>query len=211
MTRVGDISGLPALRPGDPGVQVADNGQSLVLDYGDRRRRFFVAGSNGQAAPPQAVDPELIKVSRTGTYELRSEPRVGADQSNRASDTIHLIRASSDAEKPVVRHIAAADGYQFSGDESLLATWSQRGLQIVRTGSADVVVSMKIDDVGGVEFLGRNAVVSVTSRDKITGGNKIMLVPIDHALILRFATWLNPRPVTAEERCLYGLPGAECR
>ena len=207
MTRVGDIPGLPAWTPSAyRRVQVADDGRSLALGFGDAKRRFFVAGNNGQAAPPHAVDPQLIAVSRTGTYELRREPRAGAGQSNHEIGTIHLIRASADAKKSVIRHIAAADGYQFSSDDTLLAAWSSRGLQIVRTGSGDVLVSMKTNGIDRVEFLGRNAVVSVTSDD-----DEIMFVPIDQALMKRFAAWLNPRPVTEEERCLYGLPGAECR
>jgi hypothetical protein len=206
MTRVGDIPGLPAKTPSAYSrVQVADDGRSLALGYGDEQRRFFVAGNNGQA-PPQAVDPQLIAVSRTGTYELRREPRAGAGQASHEIDTIHLIRASADPKKSVVRHIAAAEGYQFSSDDSLLAAWSSRRLQIVQTASGDVLVSMKTNRIDRVEFLGSNAVVSVTSRD-----DGIMLVPIDQALMKRFAAWLNPRPVTEEERCLYGLPGAECR
>ena len=74
----------------------------------------------------------------------------------------------------------------------------------MQTGSGDVLVSMRTNDIDRVEFLGRNSVISVTS------GDEIVLVPIDQALMKRFAAWLNPRQVTAEERCLYGLPGAEC-
>jgi hypothetical protein len=208
MTRVGDIPGLPAWTPRNyHRVQVADDGRSLVLGFGDEERRFFVAGNNGQAAPPQAVDPKLIAVSRTGTYELRREPSAGAGRSNHEIGTIHLVRASADAEKSVVRHVAADDDsrYQFSSDDSLLAAWGPRGLQIVQTGSGDVLVSMKTIGIRRVEFLGGNAVVSVITHDEI------MLVPIDQALMKRFAAWLNPRPVTAEERCLYGLPNAVCR
>ncbi len=208
MTKVGEIQGLPALTSRDySDGQIADDGRSLTVGSGDERRQFFVAGNTGQAAPPQPVEAPLEAVSRTGAYELRREPRADAVQAEHDTDTIHLVRASADAAKPVVRRIAAIDPnhYQFSRDDSLLAAWSSQGLQIVQTANGDVLVSMKMSGIEGVAFLGKNAVVSVTSRDEV------MLVPIDQALMKRFAAWLNPRPVTAEERCLYGLPGAECR
>ena len=112
--------------------------------------------------------------------------------------------------------------YRFSGDDRWLAVWSEKdGIQILDLARGEIVLALdpryhrylreKNKGEVAVDFEGRNTILSVQVFDD-TKPIATMLIPLDRPLMERFARWLVPRELTAEERCRYELGGEEeCR
>jgi hypothetical protein len=210
LVKIGEVAGMAesrsvfGLRSGKAFV-LADDGQTITTS--DRRASLpggkivytVNAGSSTAAAGEQAPGQiRRVALSPTGQFEIRFESTNGA-----GAQTMNLVHRAPGTDGRSIKRFTTAMEYRFSSDDRLLAVWGARGGQIVATATGVTVLSL--EKATGVRFLNKDTVLNVTS------ANETRLVPLDATLIQGLATWLAPRELKAEERCLYGLANAVCQ
>lgn len=97
---------------------------------------------------------------------------------------------------------------RFSSDDRCLVVHDKHGIQVFDLARGQIGLDLRPLDVRGLEFEARNTILKVQLPDSV------MLIPLDRALMERFAKWLAvQRKWTLSERCMYGLDegGEECR
>src|SRR5262249_21687272 len=150
------------------------------------QQRFSIEGA--------AQDPSIER-SPLGQFGLR--------KSNNNGGSIKVIRLPDQSVLGQFRD-EGFKRHRFSGDDRWLAMWSDEALQVLNLTRADIALNLRLADIGNVDFLAHNSILSVDF------SSASMLIPLDNTLMERFARWLAPRPLTAEERCLYGFGGQSC-
>jgi hypothetical protein len=194
VAKVGEVHDLPNLFGAFP----TDDGRQLVIG-----EDTFNVTTTGQSGPVRTSPrPDPLSRSPSGTFEVRVESVLGADRTT--TTTMSLVRRESGGGQGVVKRFASQLAYRFSSDDRWLAVWSDQGVQVIHTQTGATVLSLDTLRAQDVAFAAADTLISVNL------GGDTMLVPIDRALMERFAAWLTTRRLTAEERCLYGLSTEHC-
>jgi hypothetical protein len=76
---------------------------------------------------------------------------------------------------------------------------------VLDLASGDTAFSLDFANVEGVKFNPRNTILAV----ELNSGT--MLVPLERAMMERFARSLTKRGLSAQEKCAYGLGDTNCR
>ena len=138
------------------------------------------------------VETTVASASPSGRFEMHEESEAGA-----ADRTFTVVKCADGST--LKKFEGATPNHRFSSDDHWLVTWDEKGVKVLDLGRCDFAW----DDPGGVEnvdFEAGNAILNVQLSDGAT-----TLIPLDRALMERFAKWLVPRTLTFEERCQYGL------
>ncbi len=81
--------------------------------------------------------------------------------------------------------------HRFSSDDHWLAVWSEDRIQVLDLTQGEIVLDLNPGNVKKVDFEGRNTILNVQLSDSV-----MTLIPLDRALMERFARWLVPRGLT---------------
>ena len=197
-------TGLLVDLPGSASVMPADDGRSIVEETRAAEGTRLVWPLSA-SAPTSATDPARAKkvsedVSPLARYEIRKEKTEGDRQ-----PTFDVVQRSNGT---TIKRLAGGS-WRFSADDRWVVAWQNygeaKGLRVLDLSSGEFALSIDPGYVDKVEFEARNTIL------KIVLDNGTMLVPLERGLMAQFARALTSRTLTTQERCLYGLGGAECR
>jgi hypothetical protein len=176
-------------------LEVGDDARSIRV--GDQV--WFVSGKrDAEASRPSTGSPPNSSVSPRGRFEMRATSTALEEKT-----TFTIVRRAD--QSVVEQFVGAGLSHRFSSDDRWLAVWSE-GLQLLDLERGEMVLRFKPTvGVDAVEFAAGNTLLSVHLEDQTT-----TFIPVERQLLERFARWLAPRPLTAEEACLHGLGGDDC-
>jgi hypothetical protein len=192
-----------------------DDARSIVeVRRPSRDRRVFAktvwpvtrednAAGVGPAPPVEGRDGRVSHPDRSplGGFEMRDVAGSDADK-----PTVRLIRRT---DQSIVKHFEAGHHHAFSSDDHWLVSWKDSGLQVLDLTRGEGAFALSPGKVQAVRFDARNTILDIQLDIQFAEGS--VLVPLDRALMERFARWLAREP-TRQERCMYGLDTeAQCR
>jgi Novel STAND NTPase 1 len=154
------------------------------------------------APPVEGRDDVVSHPDRSplGGFEIRDEERSDAGE-----PTVQLLVRRTDHF--IVKRFEARTHHAFSSDDRWLVSWKSPGIQVLDLTRGEVAFALSLDEVvQAVRFDARNTILDIQFAEES------VLVPLDRALMERFAGWLTTRKPTKRERCMYGLATeAQCR
>jgi hypothetical protein len=187
-------------------VKIDDDGQSVIV-------RFHTTGDPPSVWPLSASAPTSVKdlakshpapkeddetrVSPLGRFEIQNSPSGGHDRTR----GFEVVRRSGGA---LIKRLGDSRS-KFSTDDRWLAYWNTKGVSVLDLASGDTAFSLDFANVEGVKFNPRNTILAV----ELNSGT--MLVPLERAMMERFARSLTKRGLSAQEKCAYGLGDTNCR
>jgi hypothetical protein len=200
----GQVVGLPAKLLSTPyRLHLAADARSISENRqaaGGKDEKFVwpVTSSPEPASARQAPPTEgrVANSSPSGRFEIQDESEVG------------VVKVLKRADSSIVKHFSGGPfRHHFSSDDRWLVVWNNKDrIQVLDLARGEIEVDLNLGNVERVEFGARNTILNVQLDDRAT------LIPLDRALMERFARWLVPRELTPRERCQYGVGSKEeCR
>jgi hypothetical protein len=193
-------------------IRPTDDARSIVgVRRASRDRRRFAktvwpvtsadnAAGVRPAPPVEGRDDVASHPDRSplGGFEMRDEERSDAGE-----PTVQLLVRRTD--QSTVKRFEAGHRYAFSSDDRWLVSWKNPGIQVLDLTRGEVAFALSPGEVQAVRFDASNTILDIQF------AKESVLVPLDRALMERFARWLTRKP-THQERCMYGLATeAQCR
>ena len=216
----GQVEGLPAsvLGAAASRLAVADDGRTLVemrtvARDGAAITRTKVVWPVSTAGAPAATATRHDTGSVRGGGDDGSSPsgRFAIHRSEDRPSLYHVLRRGDGVSLGPFRD--SGGKHLFSRDDRWLVTWSPSRLQVVDLTRARVAFNFarsrstrernNNEPIDGVEFAARDTMLSVGM------GGHTMLIPLEDAMMERFARWLVPRSLGSNELC-QSIGGDEC-
>ncbi len=208
----GQVVGLPAKSAGR--LRLAADARSIIEERptSDGMERFVWQVTHEQkATSARAATATKIPVgslSPSGRFEIQAEGRAFKVLGRTDSSALKSFWLKSD----LLYH-------RFSSDDRWLAVWSKEdGIQVLDLARGEIVLALNpryhryLRGKDGDRRVDFEAVYFAGPILTVQFSDGAVLIPLDRALMERFARWLVPRELTSEERCRYELGGEEeCR
>ncbi|SAL40852.1 nSTAND1 domain-containing NTPase [Caballeronia telluris] len=187
-------------------AKIDDDGQSAIVTThvtGDVARVWPLSASaptnvkDVAKSHPAAKEAASMRVSPLGRFEIQSSP----DEGRNRTRGFEVVRRPGGA---LIKRLGDSS-WKFSSDDRWLAYWNAKGVSVLDLASGDTAFSLDFAIVRGVDFNFRNNILAI----RLDSGT--MLVPLDRAMMERFARSLTKRELSAQEKCAYGLGDTNCR
>jgi hypothetical protein len=181
----GQVGGIPGPSMRAPfWFQMSDDARAIV--DASSGKTWAVTSTHG-AAPRRSTHGRQNADGLSTRFAIQKSKRSG----------VPMFEVVRRADKVTLGPFAAkGETYAFSSDDRWLANWDEHGFQIVDTVTGLVDFSLTTDHLKDVAFVANNTIL------RLALAEDAMLVPLDRAVMQRFANWLAPDALTHEHRAL---------